>query len=120
MDFLAYLRGDDGGTRFNITLDFVAQESKGVELVRSGQLISAEWEMYGYTKNDMLDHPATLITRYSHAGKVNPDAMHKVISAYLPPMLRGKLVAFDSEQISSRLQKAFRAARVVLLHQTSD
>lgn len=36
--------------------------------------------MLGYTKNDMLDHPATLITQYSHTGKVNPDAMHKAIS----------------------------------------
>lgn len=91
-----------------------------MELVRSGQLMSAEWEMYGYTKNDMLDHPATLITRYSHTGKVNPDAMHKVIGTYFPPVLRGKLVTFNSEQISSRLQKAYRAVRVVLLHQTSD
>ncbi|GBH08900.1 hypothetical protein KPSA1_02288 [Pseudomonas syringae pv. actinidiae] len=46
--------------------------------------------MLGYTKNDMLDHPATLITQHSHTGKANPEAMHKAISKYLPPLAGGK------------------------------
>ncbi|WP_434560921.1 hemagglutinin repeat-containing protein [Pseudomonas sp. Z4-20] len=64
-------------------------------------------KMLGYTKNDMLDHPATLITQYSHTGKVNPDAMHKAISKYLPPMVRGKPATYTPGQISSGLQKAY-------------
>ena len=64
-------------------------------------------KMLGYTKNDMLDHPATLITQYSHTGKVNPDAMHKAISKYLPPMVGGKPATYTSGQISSGLQKAY-------------
>jgi len=63
--------------------------------------------MLGYTKNDMLDHPATLITQYSHTGKVNPDAMHKAISKYLSPMVGGKPATYTSGQISSGLQKAY-------------
>ncbi|GKQ45751.1 DUF6861 domain-containing protein [Pseudomonas syringae] len=47
-------------------------------------------KMLGYTKNDMLDHPATLITQHSHTGKANPEAMHKAISKYLPPLAGGK------------------------------
>jgi filamentous hemagglutinin len=39
--------------------------------------------MLGYTENDMLDHPATLITQYSHTGKVNPDTMHKAINIFV-------------------------------------
>ncbi|PZW63606.1 filamentous hemagglutinin [Pseudomonas sp. URMO17WK12:I1] len=64
-------------------------------------------KMLGYTKNDMLDHPATLITQYSHTGKVNPDAMHKAISKYLPPMVGGKPATYTPGQISSGLQKAY-------------
>ena len=64
-------------------------------------------KMLGYTKNDMLDHPATLITQYSHTGKVNPDAMHKAISKYLPPMVGGKPTTYTLGQISSGLQKAY-------------
>ncbi|WP_254074881.1 VENN motif pre-toxin domain-containing protein [Pseudomonas graminis] len=64
-------------------------------------------KMLGYTKNDMLDYPATLITQYSHTGKVNPDAMHKAISKYLPPMVGGKPATYTSGQISSGLQKAY-------------
>ena len=64
-------------------------------------------KMLGYTKNDMLDQPATLINQYSHAGKVNPDAMHKAISKYLPPMVGGKPAMYISGQISSGLQKAY-------------
>ncbi|OIN46551.1 hemagglutinin [Pseudomonas azotoformans] len=64
-------------------------------------------KMLGYTKNDMLDHPATLITQYSHTGKINPDAMHKAISKYLPPMVGGKPATYTPGQISSGLQKAY-------------
>ncbi|HIQ45323.1 MAG TPA: filamentous hemagglutinin N-terminal domain-containing protein [Pseudomonas oleovorans] len=64
-------------------------------------------KMLGYTKNDMLDHPATLITQYSHTGKVNPDAMHKAISKYLPPMVGGKQANYTSGQIWEGLQKAY-------------
>ena len=31
----------------------------------------------------MLDHLATLITQYSHTGKVSPDAMHKTINIFV-------------------------------------
>lgn len=55
----------------------------------------------------MLDHPATLITQYSHTGKLNPDAMHKAISKYLPPMVGGKPATYTPGQISSGLQKAY-------------
>ncbi|MFV3406428.1 hypothetical protein ACNFIC_21120 [Pseudomonas sp. NY15463] len=64
-------------------------------------------KMLGHTKNDMLDHPATLITQHSHTGKMNPDAMHKAISKYLPPMVGGKPARYTAEQISSGLQKAY-------------
>lgn len=43
VDFLACLLGDDGGRRFNTTLDFITQGLRSVELVRSGQLNSADW-----------------------------------------------------------------------------
>lgn len=64
-------------------------------------------KMLGYTKNDMLDHPATLIAQYSHTGKMNPDAMHKAISKYLPPMVGGQPARYTAGQISSGLQKAY-------------
>lgn len=64
-------------------------------------------KMLGYTENDMLDHPATLITQYSHTGKVNPDAMHKAISKSLPPMVGGKQATYTFGQISLGLQKAY-------------
>ncbi|MGY2682815.1 hypothetical protein [Pseudomonas tolaasii] len=55
----------------------------------------------------MMDHPATLITQYSHTGKLNPDAMHKAISKYLPPMVGGKAASYTPDQISTGLQKAY-------------
>ena len=64
-------------------------------------------KMLGYSKNDMMDHPATLITQYSHTGKLNPDAMHKAISKYLPPMVGGKAASYTPDQISTGLQKAY-------------
>ncbi|MEE4685396.1 hypothetical protein V2K59_11170 [Pseudomonas alliivorans] len=64
-------------------------------------------KMLGYTKNDMLDHPATLITQYSHTGKINPEAMHKAISKYLPPLAGGKPASYTAEQINLGLRKAY-------------
>jgi RHS repeat-associated protein len=64
-------------------------------------------KMLGYTKKDMLDHPATLITQFSHTGKINPNAMHKAISKYLPPMVGGKNANYTADQIRSGLQSAY-------------
>lgn len=55
----------------------------------------------------MPDHPAALIIQCSHTGKMNPDAMHKAISKYLPPMIGGKPARYTAGQISSGLQKAY-------------
>ncbi|MFW9269073.1 filamentous hemagglutinin N-terminal domain-containing protein [Pseudomonas sp. NR3] len=65
-------------------------------------------EMLGYTRNDMLDHPATLITQYAHTGAINPDAMHKAISQYLPPMKDGKKAIYTPDQIKTGLQQAYK------------
>ena len=64
-------------------------------------------EMLGYTRNDMLDHPGTMITQYSHTGAVNPDAMHKAINQYLQPMREGKKVIYTPAQIRAGLQQAY-------------
>jgi len=64
-------------------------------------------EMLGYTKKDMPDHPATLITQFSHTGKINPKAMHKAISKYLPPIAGGKKANYSAETIRSGLQNAY-------------
>jgi len=64
-------------------------------------------KMLGYTASDMLDHPGTSVTQYSHTGKLNPDAMHKAISKYLPPMTGGKKATYTPEQIKVGLQKAY-------------
>lgn len=65
-------------------------------------------EMLGYSRNDMLDHPATLITQYAHTGAINPDAMHKAINQYLPPMKEGKKAIYTSGQIKTGLQQAYK------------
>ncbi|WP_170960975.1 hypothetical protein, partial [Vibrio sp. F12] len=64
-------------------------------------------KMLGYTTKDMLNHPATLITQFSHTGKVNPNAMHKAINKYLPPMVRGKKANYSADQIRNGLQDAY-------------
>jgi filamentous hemagglutinin len=64
-------------------------------------------EMLGYTRNEMLDQPATMITQYSHTGAVNPDAMHKAINQYLQPMRDGKKVIYTPAQIRVGLQQAY-------------
>ncbi|WP_139213078.1 hypothetical protein [Pseudomonas kilonensis] len=56
----------------------------------------------------MLDHPATLITQYAHTGAINPDAMHKAINQYLPPMKEGKKAIYTSGQIKAGLQQAYK------------
>jgi len=63
--------------------------------------------MLGYTTEEMLDQPATLITQYSHTGKLNPEAMHKAINKYLPPMVGGQKAVYTAEEISSGLQRAY-------------
>jgi RHS repeat-associated protein len=64
-------------------------------------------KMLGYTEKQMLDHPATLITQFSHTGKMNPNAMHKAISNYLPPMIRGNQAVYSNSQIRIGLQNAY-------------
>lgn len=64
-------------------------------------------EMLGYTRSQMLNHPATLITQFSHTGRVNPNSMHKIIDSYLPPMYDGKKVMYTREEISSGLRDAY-------------
>lgn len=64
-------------------------------------------KMLGYTKNDMLNHPATAVTQWTHTGKLNPKALHKAISRHLPPMVGGKKASYSEQQIRSGLQKAY-------------
>jgi hypothetical protein len=64
-------------------------------------------KMLGYTIENMLDHPATAVTQWTHTGKLNADAMHKAISRYLPPMAGGKKTNYTADQIRSGLQKAY-------------
>jgi hypothetical protein len=64
-------------------------------------------KMLGYTEKQMLNHPATLITQFSHTGKMNQNAMHKAISNYLPPMIRGKQAIYSNSQIRVGLQNAY-------------
>jgi hypothetical protein len=54
-----------------------------------------------------MDHPATLVTQWTHTGKVNPDALHKAISKYLPPMTGGKRANYSADEIKNGLQNAY-------------
>ncbi len=64
-------------------------------------------KMLGFTKKDMLNHPATSVTQFSHTGKSNSNAMHKAISRYLPPMVGGKKANYSANQIRAGLQSAY-------------
>lgn len=64
-------------------------------------------KMLGYTKGDMLDHPATLITQYSHTARINPGSMHAAINQHLPPMAGGKKVIYTADQIKNGLRNAY-------------
>ncbi|KTT59329.1 hypothetical protein SB8_05525 [Pseudomonas oryzihabitans] len=63
--------------------------------------------MLGYTTEEMMDQPATLITQYAHTGKLNPENMHKAISKYLPVMEGGQKMVYTAEEIRNGLQKAY-------------
>ena len=64
-------------------------------------------KMLGYTESMMKNHPATMITQFSHTGAGNPKSMHSAIRKYLPPMVGGKKAEYSSEQIRTGLEKAY-------------
>ncbi|MCQ8130829.1 RHS repeat-associated core domain-containing protein, partial [Methylomonas rivi] len=64
-------------------------------------------KMLGYTSKEMVNHPGTLVTQWTHTGKLNPDAFHKAISKYLPPMVTGKQASYTADQIGLGLEKAY-------------
>lgn len=54
--------------------------------------------MYGFPKNARgnIDskEPATMVTQFTHTGRVNPNAFHKSISRYLPPMVGDRKASY--------------------------
>ncbi|WP_320043629.1 hypothetical protein [uncultured Desulfobacter sp.] len=64
-------------------------------------------KMLGYTSKEMADHPGILVSQFKHTGKLNPDAIHKAISKYLPPSTKFKKVNYTPQQIRDGLQKAY-------------
>lgn len=64
-------------------------------------------EMMGYSRSQMVDHLATLITQYAHQGAKNSASMHGVISEYLPSSSRSKKIDYSSEQIREGLRNAY-------------
>ncbi len=64
-------------------------------------------KMLGYTTSQMTSHPATLVTQFTHTGKVNPNALHKAISKYLPPMVGGRKANYSPGQIRTGLEKSY-------------
>ncbi|MGI2184074.1 SpvB/TcaC N-terminal domain-containing protein [Shewanella oncorhynchi] len=64
-------------------------------------------KMLGYTSKEMASHPGILVTQWAHTGKLNPDALHKTISKYLPPMVGGRKASYSADQISVGLEKAY-------------
>jgi filamentous hemagglutinin len=57
----------------------------------------------GYTFKEMLEHPGTLIPQFTHTGKLNLEAFHKVISSYLPIGRK-----YSASQIREGLEAAYR------------
>ena len=66
-------------------------------------------KMLGYSEKETLDHPATLVSQWTHTGKLNPEALHKSISNYLPPMTNGQRATYTVDQIRDGLQRAYQA-----------
>jgi RHS repeat-associated protein len=64
-------------------------------------------KMLGYTSKQMAEHPGILVSQFRHTGKLNPNAIHKAISKYLPPSTRFKKVNYSPQQIRQGLQKAY-------------
>lgn len=65
-------------------------------------------KMLGFTEQQMLSHPGTLITQWSHTGAANLDAMHKAIAAFLPPMANGARATYTAAQIRTGLLRAYQ------------
>ena len=64
-------------------------------------------KMMGFTRAQMRGHPGTLISQWAHTGKLNPAAVHKAISKYLPPMVNGQRATYTSAQIRTGLERAY-------------
>jgi hypothetical protein len=64
-------------------------------------------KMLGYTSQQMTAHPGTFISQWAHTGALNPAAMHKAISRYLPPMVNGQRATYSAAQIRGGLQQAY-------------
>ncbi len=64
-------------------------------------------KMLGYTSKEMGGHPGILVSQFKHTGKLNPKAIHKAISKYLPPSTKFKKVNYSLRQIREGLQKAY-------------
>jgi hypothetical protein len=64
-------------------------------------------KMLGYTAEQMTEHPGTFISQWSHTGALNPLALHKAISHYLPPMVDGQKATYSAAQIRGGLQQAY-------------
>src|SRR5690606_27476591 len=99
---------NDSGTDGNI-INPTYRELQGLNKDFQAHHILPQYlgSMLGYTKEDMMDHPATLVTQWTHTGKVNPDALHKAISKYLPPMTGGKRANYSADEIKNGLQNAY-------------
>jgi len=65
-------------------------------------------KMLGYTSSQMAHHPGALISQWMHTGALNPSAVHKAISRYLPPMTNGRQAVYSPQQILDGLQQAYR------------
>jgi filamentous hemagglutinin len=66
-------------------------------------------KMIGYKESDMLDHPAAMLTQWEHQGKANADAVHKLITAYLPLKRNGVKMKYTAEQIDDGLFGAYHS-----------
>jgi RHS repeat-associated protein len=61
-------------------------------------------KMLGYTTKEMESHPGQMIAQWTHTGKSNPKAYHKIISQYLPV---GKGVTYTAAEIRAGLKAAY-------------
>lgn len=64
-------------------------------------------KMLGYTTQQMLSHPGTMVTQWKHTGALNPEALHKAINQFLPAMVNGQRVTYTANQIQVGLEKAY-------------
>jgi RHS repeat-associated protein len=66
-------------------------------------------KMLGYTSEQMLEHPGAFISQWAHTGAANPEAVHKAISTYLPPMVNGSKAIYTAAEIRAGLQAAYES-----------